>query len=100
MIKFDCAERIGFHDSILTKIINFNNGIHLYLEDVYIDEVPYSMKVSLINVEVIKKNGVLIDKLEMETDDGEIYSLHEENSEIAFDVIWHKHSPNTNCQNA
>jgi len=43
MIKFDCAERIGFHDSILTKIINFNNGIHLYLEDVYIDEVPYSI---------------------------------------------------------
>jgi hypothetical protein len=95
MIKFDSTEQLCFHDCNLVKILNSSNEINLHIENIYADDDKYSTKILLRNVDQIKKNGVIVDKIRMETDDGELYSFYEENLDIVIDVIWHKYSPNS-----
>ena len=93
MTEFNFAKHISFHDSSLVRIVNIEGEIHLYVEDVYIEDVQHSMKVSLQNVKSILRIDITVDQLYMETEDGEIVRFHEENSEIIFAVIWNKYLP-------
>lgn len=93
MIKSDCTDELCFHDCSLVKILSFENETKLFIEDIYAGDIKYSTNIMLKNVDEITRNGVSIDKLQMETDDGEVYSFEEQGSDIILDIIWHKYSP-------
>lgn len=93
MIKFDLTERFSFHDSGLTNIVNYNNNIIFYVEDVDVNDFRYSMKISIKNVEKITENGVIIDSLTMQTDHGSIFDFQEEESVIMLCINWRRYSP-------
>ena len=93
MATFDPLKETGFHDSSLVGIAVHDGEVHLYVESLFDgQDIAHSAHVVVENVDLITRNGVAVDSIAMKMPDGQIYSLHEENSGMTLDVIWSDYS--------
>ena len=79
---------ISFHDSTLTSISREGSAICLGLDSVYVNGTLRSAKVFLINVGDMTSQGLPIDDLRMEGDDGEILTLEPTEEGVKLILIW------------
>ena len=55
--------------------------------------MEHATSVTILNIEAILKEDVAIDRLEMETEDGEIYDLYRRDNGMELIVIWNEYQP-------
>jgi hypothetical protein len=89
----DELQQISFHDSNLTGISRRCKVLVLALEDVSVGEDQCAMDVAIDGIDTITRDRLPIDDLCMDTPDGEIPRLSQNENEIMLVVSWHRHSP-------
>ena len=93
----DDQTKISFHDASLVGIAYRDRIIFLSLEGVDVERVSTSMELAIYDAASIRRNGVLIEQIGMETDDGEIIRLLAEDGQVTLVVSWHKHGPKSHA---
>jgi hypothetical protein len=83
------VEGISFHDSTLLRIREVDGTTSLDFEQVYVDAEIRTASVHLYNVTTILRNGDPVDRLIMESEDGEVLDLDSTSTSLHLVVTWH-----------
>lgn len=84
---------ISFHEATIRDIHTLDRAITIVVDEVIVESVKSSVRIELRDVTSIDRDGVLIDSLKMEKEDGEILSLSTTSTGIELVVEWHDFSP-------
>ena len=85
--------KISFHEATIRNIHNINRTIIMVVDDASVESVKNSVQIELRDVMSVHRDGVLVDSLRMEKEDGEILSLITTSTGIELVVEWHDFSP-------
>jgi len=85
--------RFSFHDSGLMAVSHQGSTIVLTVEYFNEDDVESSVLATITGIETILRDDVPIQEFKMETPEGEIFRLHQENKEVLLIVFWDEYSP-------
>lgn len=84
---------ISFHGATIREIETLNRAITIVVDEAIVESVKSSVRIELRDVTSIDRDGVLIDSLTMEKEDGEVLSLSTTSTGIELVVEWHDFSP-------
>lgn len=85
--------QISFHEATIREIYTFNRIITIIVDEAIVESVKSSVRIELHDVSNIDRDGVLIDSLRMEKQDGEVLSLSTTSTGIDLIVEWNDFSP-------
>lgn len=85
--------QVSLHDSSLVGVSRIGPTITLALEDVNGGDSQSSIDVAISGVDIILQDGSPIHDLQMETADGEIVQLSQENRTVTLIIRWHRYAP-------
>jgi hypothetical protein len=69
------VSKISFHESTIRDIHTLSRAITIVVDEALVESVKSSVQIELRDVMSVHRDGVLIDSLKMEKEDGEILSL-------------------------
>lgn len=87
--------QVSFHEATLVAISRSKGRISLSLEDVLIFGTRTSVDVSINNVDVVLRNDLVVESVEMEEDDGEVLGILQQEGQIVLIVQWNNFSDKT-----
>lgn len=87
------VSKISFHESAIRDIHTLSRAITIVVDEVLVESVKSSVQIELRDVMSVHRDGVLIDSLKMEKEDGEILSLSMTSTGIELVVEWNDFSP-------
>lgn len=85
----------SFHDASLTGAVSESSILTLSVEYYDENDEEASAIAAITGIEVILRNGAAIQNFSMETPDGEIYRLSQEENQVTLMVCWHQYSPHS-----
>jgi hypothetical protein len=85
--------KISFHEATIRNIHSSNRAIIIVVDDAVVESVKSAVRIELHDVTRIDRDGVLIDSLSMEKEDGEVLSLSMNPTGLDLVVEWHDFSP-------
>ena len=85
--------QVSVHDSSLVGVSRNGLTIRLAVEGVNASDSQSSMDVVISGVDAILQDGLPIHDLQMETPDGEIVQLAQENRTVTLIIRWHSYAP-------
>jgi len=84
----DTEHHIGFHEATVVDVCRANREIKLSLEGVRVGGVAFAATVLLNGIRSITRDGVKVDDLVAEHDDGEVLSLEQTGTGIHLIIEW------------
>jgi hypothetical protein len=87
------VSKISFHESTIRDIHTLSRVITIVVNEALVESVKSSVQIELRDVMSVHRDGVLIDSLKMEKEDGEILSLSMTSTGIELVVEWNDFSP-------
>ena len=79
---------ISFHDVGLVGIVHTGSVVTFTLQDVLIGGMPKAAEVTVDGVSTVLRNGLSAPDIRMETKDGEVLTLREEDGQILLAIQW------------
>ena len=83
----------GFHEATVTSLAVDGSTVTIGLEGVYRDDGIQDVIVILLGVRETLVDGVLNERVAMESDDGEVLTLDQTGNLIELIVLWNEYSP-------
>jgi len=92
------AQTIGFHESTVVSVHREDKAIILELDEVHLGDEIRSATIRMKDVQSITRDGVEVEDLLAESDDGEVLTLQYADQSLHLIVEWPdfvKHQPQT-----
>ena len=81
--------KISFHDATIREIHTLDQAISIVVDQASVESLKSAVRIELRDVTSIDRDGVSIDSLRMEKEDGEVLSLSTTSTGIELVVEWH-----------
>lgn len=95
MLVDQILTEVGFHEATIVALSHAKGEIRLRLERVSTPDGTRNLEVVIDGVRSVLRDGVLIEELRLEREDGEILALREATDGVVFAVEWNDFSAKT-----
>jgi hypothetical protein len=82
------SQSVGFHESSIVSVCREDKKIILKLDGVHVGEETHSATIQMSGVERVTRDGIEVEDLVQESEDGEVLTLQHTNSTLHLIVEW------------
>lgn len=87
--------QVSFHEATILSASRHSDRVSLSLDDVLIGSVRVTTHTTIQNVSAVLRDGLAVESVGMEEEDGEILGLFQQEGQVVLVVQWNKFSDNT-----